>query len=203
MPQGNALAGGRELALLKQQNPIVGQLLDRVIESVNRLATNATVSPTAASLPAPEPVNSTQVKGSYNPTTNILTAPGEILHFVHMHNTTITRGIQYVTEVSANDPNFSSPHAIDTGASRSGFTHLPAKDDDGNPVVYYLRVTPQHQGSLPAKPTVFGTAQAPTGIVMTGSTQMSLLPSQAAGTARPGQGGQGLGVVQQRPPLGK
>lgn len=169
-----------------------------MIDGLNRLATNIAASP-IGELPPPPPVNFTSVKGTLS--NNILTAPGEILHFVHTHNGPLNRGVQYMTEIDT-DPSFPSPHPIDTGASRSGFVHVPAKDDSGNPVGYYLRVIPQLHGSAPAKPTVFGGLQGPTKILMTGTTRMTLLPSQAAGTAKPGQGGQGLGAVVARGPVG-
>jgi hypothetical protein len=197
--KGVQLDGGRELVLIQTQYPFLGSFLFKIVGAINRLSHNIGASP-LGELPPPPPVNSTSVKGIT--ANNVLTAPGEILHWVHTHNAPITRGIQYVTEISANDPNFLSPHPIDTGASRSGFVHLPANDDLGHPVTYYLRVTPQYHGSAPAKPTVFGGLQGPTQILMTGSTSMSLLPSQAAGTAVPGQGGKGIGPVVARGAVG-
>lgn len=199
MSQGTSLDGGRSLARLRENDPLTGELLQRVIDAINRLGSNIGASP-LGELPPPPPVDSTSVKGALS--NNVLTAPGEILHFVHTHNVPINRGIQYVTEISANDPNFTAPHPIDHGSARSGFIHLPANDDNGNAVAYYLRVTPQYPGSGPAKPTVYGGVQGPTQILMTGSTNMSLLSSQAAGTAKPGQGGQGLGAVRSRGPVG-
>jgi len=198
MPQSERLDGGRELEITRQKDALLGSLLQRTIDGVNRLAKNlgaGVIGPSAA----PPPVDSTQVKGTL--AGNVLTVPGEILHWVHTHNTPLQRGIQYVTEI-ATDPNFSNPHPIDTGSSRSGFVQLPTKDDTSTPVGYYLRVTPQYHGSRPAKPTVFGGLQGPTKIVMSGSTSMSLLTSQSAGTAMPGQGGQGIGAVQARGAVG-
>lgn len=169
-----------------------------MIDAINRLATNAGVGVIGQS-PAPTPVDNTQVQGTL--LNNVLTAPGEILHFVHTHNTPLERGIRYITEIDT-DPNFPSPHPIDKGSSRSGFIHLPALDGTGSPAGYYLRVIPQLPGSAPQKPTVFGGLEGPTKIVMTGSTNMALLPSQAGGTAKPGQGGQGMGKVQARGAVG-
>lgn len=200
MSQASQLDGGRELELLRQNDPLTGSLLQRVIDGVNRLAKNAGVG-SMAEAPAPNPVDNTQVKGTFDASTNTLTAPGEILHWVHTHNAPLDRGIRYVTEVDT-DPSFPNPHQIDGGSARSGFMHLPTKDDNAVAQGYYLRVTPQYPGSAPGKTTVFGTAGGPTKILMSGTTEMSLLPSQAAGTARPGQGGQGLGAVQSRPSVG-
>ena len=199
MPQGVALDGGRELAVLRQNDPLQGTLIGRIIDALNRLATNVAASPNGE-LPPPEPVDLITVKGTL--AGNTLTAPGEILHFVHTHNAPINRGIHYITEASANDPNFSNPHQILDTTSRSGFVHLPANDDTNTPVAYYVRVTAQYPGSGPTRPTVYGGLQGATKILMTGTTSMSLLTSQSGGTAKPGQGGQGLGVVRSRGSVG-
>ena len=184
--------------MIAQENPLLGSLLDRMIRATNRGLRVANVS-SQGELPPPPPIDSISVKGTI--VNNVLTAPGELLHFVHTHNAPLSRGIRYITEVDT-DPNFPNPHQIDTGSSRSGFATFPTKDDNGVLVNYYLRGTPQYHGSAPGKPTVFGGLQGPTIINFSGSTQATLLPSQVGGTARPGQGGQGLGKVQQRPPIG-
>lgn len=199
MPQGTQLDGGRFLAKLRADDPLTGEMIQQVIDAINRLSINVSASP-QGELPPPPPVDSTSVKGSL--ANNVLTAPGEILHFVHTHNVPLNRGIQYITEISPNDPYFTAPHPLDHGASRSGIIHLPANDDSGHLVSYYLRVVAQYHGSGPSQPTVFGGLKNPTAIQMTGSTNMSLLSSQAAGTARPGQGGQGIGAVRSRGPVG-
>lgn len=198
MPSGTFFDGGRELAMLRQNSPLVGSLMQRFIDAVNRGLQRAGVSQ-AGQLPAPPPIDSITVKGTM--TAGKLVVPGELLHFVHTHNVPLNRGIQYVAEVDTS-PNFPNPHPIDTGSSRSGFTTLPTKDDNGTLVNYYLRAVPQYHGSAPAKPTVFGGLQGPIPINMSGSTQATLLPSQAGGTAKPGQGGQGLGAVAVRGPVG-
>jgi hypothetical protein len=202
MSQGNNLDGGRELEILRQHSPLVGSLISRLIEGINQTAKNAGVG-SKGELEAPNPVNSVSVKGNLNPATNTLTVPNgsEILHWVHTHNAAINRGIQYITEIDT-DPAFPNPHPIDGGTSRSGFHPLPTMDDNGTVVNYYLRVTPQMPGSVPGKPTVFGGVNGPTKINFSGTTKMSLLPSQVGGTARPGQGGKGLGPVLSRGPVG-
>ena len=198
MPQGTQLDGTRELIDIRQRDPLTGNLFQRIIDAVNRLASNVGASP-IGELPPPPPVESISVKGTLS--NNILTAPGEILHFVHTHNAPLNRGIKYITEVDTS-PSFPAPHPILETTSRSGFVHLPANNDSSQAVAYYLRVTAQYPGSGPTRPTVYGGLQGPTQILMTGSTNMSLLPSQAGGTARPGQGGQGLGAVRSRGPVG-
>lgn len=170
------------------------------MNAVNKLATNTATS-AISELPAPPPVDSISVKGSMNGAGTVLTAPGEFLHWTHVHNSPINRGINYITEIDT-DPSFPNPHPLDHGASRSGFTTLPTNDDNGTQVGYYLRGIVQYPGSAPSKPTVFGGLQGPTKIIFSGSTNASLLASQSGGTAHPGQGGQGLGKVLTRTPLG-
>ncbi len=198
MSGGIQLDGTRELAIVRQNNPLLGNLLARVIDGINRLAGNVGAS-ALGELPPPPQVDSTSVKGSLSG--NVLTVPGEILHFVHTHNVPLNRNIQYTTEIDTT-PNFTAPHPFVISTSRSGAISLPTKDDNGDVVSYYLRVVPQYFGSKPAAPTVFGGLGGPTAIKMTGTTAMSLLASQAAGTAKPGQGGQGLGAVVSRGPVG-
>lgn len=199
MSQGSQLDGGRELEILRQENPLHGALLQRIIDAVNRGLNN--LGGAVGEVPPPAPIDAINVKGSLNTSTNVLTVPGEILHFVHTHNSPLNRGIRYLTEVST-DPSFNDAHAILDTTSRSGVASLPTMDDDNNPVNYYLRATPQMPGGPPQKPTVYGGVQGPTAIQFAGTTSMSLLASQAAGTARPGQGGKGLGPVQSRPAVG-
>lgn len=196
--QGTEFDGGRELAILRQRDPLTGSLLQRFIDAVNRGLGRANVS-VSGELPAPPPVDSISVKGTLSG--NTLTAPGEFLHFVHTHNVPLNRGIRYITEIDT-DPNFPSPHQIADTTSRSGFVMLPTNNDTPALVNYYLRVTPQYHGSAPAKPTVFGGLQGPTAINMSGTTNATLLTSQSGGTAKPGQGGQGLGAVAVRGPVG-
>lgn len=198
MSKGTQLDGGRELAVLAKQDPLQGSLVGRIIDAVNRLGRNIAASPTGE-LPAPSPVDSTQVQGTLSG--NVLTVPGEILHWTHTHNVPIQRGVRYLTEIDTS-PAFLSPHQIDTGSSRSGFVTLPTKNGSGATTDYYMRVTVQLPGSAPSRPTVYGGLGGPTVINMGGSTNMALLPSQAAGTARPGQGGQGLGPVAYRGAVG-
>jgi len=201
MSQGVALDGGRELEILRQKEPLIGQLLQRVISGVNQLAKNVSAG-SMGELDAPPPVDGTEVAGTYDSTTNTTTVDGEVLHFVHTHNAPINRNIKYVTEIDT-DPSFPNPHPIKETSSRSGFSHLPANTGDGlSQHEYYLRVTTQYPGSTPSRPTVFGGVQGATKILMTGNSNVDLLTSQSGGTARPGQGGKGLGPTPSRGPVG-
>jgi hypothetical protein len=198
LAQSSNLDGGRELEIVRQEQPFLGALLDRIIRGVNRLAVNSGVGTIGQAAPPP-PVDNTQVAG--NLSNNVLSVPGEILHFVHTHNTPLQRGVLYVTEI-ATDSAFSNPHSLPETTSRSGFVTLPTNDSQGNQVSYYMRVTTTYPGSGPSKPTVYGGLQGPTQIQMGGSTNLTLLTSQGAGTSLPGQGGQGIGKVQARAAVG-
>ena len=194
------LQGGQELTKLTQKDFDNGSLLKRIIAAVNSLAQN-TGAAAVGKLSPPPPVNSIQVSGTQSG--NTITVPSELLHLTLAHNGEVSKGVQYIHEI-ATEPNFLAPHIIDTGSSRSLFVHLPAKDSLGNPQVYYHRAYPQYHGSDPQKPTVLGGLEAPTKIVMTGTSTTSLLPSTGSGTAsaQGTQGGHGLGVVLTRPAPG-
>jgi hypothetical protein len=196
------LSGGRELSKIRQKDPTTAFLLGRIIDSVNATAKSAAVSPVGVLSPPP-PIDAIQVKGTFDPSTNTTTAPGEILHFTLTHNQAIQKGVQYISEVDT-DPNFPAPHQIDHGCSRSAFLTLPTfKDDQSTKNTYYVRSYAQYHGSDPAKPTVFGGLAGATKIVMSGINSASPLPSQGSGTARNGQqGGQGIGKVLNRPAPG-
>src|SRR4029077_5782924 len=200
MSQGNHLDGGRELEILRQSSPLVGSLVGRVIAGINQLAKNVSAG-SMGELEAPAPVDSTSVSGTYDANTNTTSVDGEVLHFVHTHNAPVSRNIKYITEIDT-DPSFPNPHPIKETGSRSGFTHLPTNAADTTPHRYYLRVTTQYPGSVPSKPTVFGGVNGPTAIVMGGTSNVDILTSQSGGSARPGQGGKGLGPIPARPAVG-
>ena len=191
------LEGGQELTRITQMDFNNGNLLNRIIEAVNSLATNLGASSVGKSAP-PTPVDAIQVQGTQSG--NVLTAPSEILHWVMTHNQPVQKGVRYFSEIDT-DPNFNQPHVIDHGTSRSGFLHLPTQDNEGNTQTYYLRSYPQHPGSDPASPTVFGGLAGATKIQMTGTSKTTLLSSTGSGTASSAgtQGGKGLGTLLVRP----
>lgn len=202
MAQGKnqILQGGRELNYVSQRDNYTGTLFSRIIKSINSLATNSGVA-AVGQLPPPPPIDTISVKGTQ--TGNVIQCPGEILHFTLTHNSPIQRGLQYISEIDTS-PAFTQPHVLDHGCSRSHSLVLPTKDDNGAQQTYYLRSYCQYPGGKPCKPTVVGGLTNATQIVMTGNTNMSLLPSTGSGTAAPNgsQGGKGLGVVLNRPPQG-
>ena len=186
------LEGQSELTAIQQKDFNAGNLFARIIAAVNTLATN--VGATAVGkLDPPPPIQSINVQGTQ--VGNVLTAPSELLHWTINHTQEIQKHAQYFTEIDTN-ANFTQPHVISHGASRSGFLHLPAQDNNGNTQTYFLRSYPQYTGSDAQKHTTFGGAAGATQIVMTGSSKTSLLPSTGSGTASADgtQGGKGLGT---------
>lgn len=199
--KNSQLSGGRALAHVTQKDALTGDLLQKIIQAINSLADN-TGAAAVGKLPPPDPIDSHQVQGAYDSETNTTTVSGETLHFTLTHNSALKKGVNYISEIDT-DPNFSRPHPIDHGTSRTGFVNLPALDNDGADQVYYLRTLAQYPGSNPNKPTVFGGVNGPTKIKMTGTSRASLLPAQGSGTAANGQqGGKGMGVVLNRPAPG-
>ncbi len=186
------LDGGQELTAIQQKDFNNGTLLDRIIQAVNNLAKN--VGATAVGkLDPPPPKQCIKVQGTQ--VGNVMTAPIEQLHWTINHTQEIHKHAQYFTEIETN-ANFTQPHVISHGASRSGFLHLPTQDNNGNTQTYFLRSYPQYMGSDAQKHTTFGGAAGATQIQMTGSSKTSLLPSTGSGTASADgtQGGKGLGT---------
>jgi hypothetical protein len=198
--QNQTLEGGRELSYLSQQGtwgPYLERILSRIISSINTTATNASVS-AVAKLPPPPKIDSIQVSGTQSG--NVITSPSEILHFTLTHNQSINKGVQYLSEVDVS-PNFTQPHVIDHGCSRSGFITLPTLNAAGVKQTYYLRSYAQYHGSDPSEPTVLGGLANPVQIQMTGTSKLNILGSTGSGTASGTgqQGGKGLGTVLSRP----
>jgi hypothetical protein len=186
------LDGGRFLAEINQKDSKMGALFQRIITAVNTLADNVAASPVGQNEPPSAP-DSVAVKAS-----------GEMVHVSITHNAPVKRGVQYFTEIDTN-PGFTKPIVIHHGASRTSHPfHLPTRDDGGTQHTWYFRSFAQYHGSPPSEKTVYGGASNPIGVTLTGTTNMTLLPSTGSGTAAPTgtQGGQGLGVFTQRPALG-
>lgn len=196
------LTGGRELSYVYEDDSYYGSLFRKIINAVNSLADGVAASPVGKVSP-PHPIDSVQVQGAYNSGTNTTTCSGELLHWTITHNQSVKKGVQYLSEIDTS-PNFSQPHVVDHGCSRSGFMTLPTFLSDGHTTqTYYLRSYAQYHGSNPQKPTVFGGMNNPTKIVMSGTTGTTLLSSQGSGTATNGQqAAKGLGTVLTRPSPG-
>lgn len=198
--ENQQLQGGRELSYINQRDAYAGSMFGRLIEAVNTLAKNAGVAAVGKIAP-PNPIDTVNVQGALSGST--LTCPSEILHWTLTHNQAVKKGVQYISEVDT-DPNFTAPHIIDHGCSRSAFLHLPTNDNNSVKQTYYLRSYAQYPGSDPCTPTVHGNSGGAIGIQMTGMSNTSLLTSAGSGTASPTgqQGGKGLGVVLDRPAPG-
>jgi hypothetical protein len=193
------LEGGQELTKIQQKDFENGNLLQRIIDAVNSVAQNLGAA-AVGKLESPPPVNSIQVQGVADISSNTITTPNEFLHITLTHNGQIRKGVQYIHEIST-EKNFLAPHVIDAGCSRSLFVHLPTFQTDGTTLqTYYHRAYAQYPGSDPAQPTVLGGLAAPTKILMSGTTSATLLSSTGSGTASPlgTQGAHGLGKVLTR-----
>lgn len=182
------IQGGELLAQVEKENPKLGLLLRSVIiRGINTLASNVAASPTSE-VPAPSSPSAIQVATS-----------GEMAHVSITDNNQLQRGVKYFTEVSTN-PQFSQPIVIDHGASRTSHPFpLPTNDSAGTPHNWYFRSYSQYPGSKPSKPVTYGN-ESPTAVTMSGSTNMTLLPSTGSGTASGNgqQGGYGAGVFVSR-----
>lgn len=160
--------------------------LERIVKSVNVLGTNAGVDPTGAKLPAPAPVGAVNVK----------TDGAGTIYATISDASPLQRGIHYFMEYDT-DPNFTRPHVIHMGPSRTMPPHtLPAKDDGGNPVNYYFRAYSQYPGSDPGEKISFG-GSTPTPVAPGGAVQLSLFQSNGSGSSSNTgeEGGRGFGTV--------
>lgn len=196
------LQGGRELNYITQRDNYAGSLFSRVIDAINTGFKNAGVS-AVGKLSPPPPIASINVQGTQSGST--ITCPSEILHFTLNHPGAIQKNIRYFSELDTT-PAFLSPHVIDHGTSRTGLITLPTFSSADNktnsaPTTYYLRSYSQMPGSDRSEIHVHGGLGSPIGIQMGGTSVTALLPSTGSGTASPTgqQGGQGLGVVLNRP----
>src|SRR6516225_12210829 len=146
------------------------------------------------------------IKGRVQPPAQIaglnVAAGSDHVHVTINDPAQINKNVQYFVEYSVNDPTFSQPHVEHLGASRGRVIALPAKDGLGAVQNYYFRAYSQYMGSDPqSKHAYWGSIGAPTAVTLTGSSQLTLLPSMGSGTGRADgtQGGSGIGAVLTRP----
>lgn len=188
---GSQLDLGQFLGALNKVSPYLGNVLQKIQDAVNNLGTNLAGSP-VGKIDPPSQIQKLDVKVS-----------GETVHVSHTDNNPLAKGIHYFTEIDT-DPSFPRPLVIHHGTSRTSHPfNLPAKDDNGVAVTYFMRGYNQLPGSDPSLHVNFGGDQ-PTAVTMTGTTQMTLLPSNGSGTAAADgtQGGHGFGKVLERPAIG-
>ena len=177
------LPGNDLLSQIENENPKLGQYLRQyLIPAISRTAQNAAVSPTG------------DVATPVAPSRISVAAAGEMVHVSLTDNSALNRGVNYFTEISANDPSFRQPIVFHHGTSRTPPPFpLPSKDGNGTAINYYVRSYSQYPGSAPSNPVVHGGAASPTAVTLGGTTQLNLLPSTGSGTAsgngtQPGQG---------------
>ena len=190
MSQKSNLDSGRELVRISQDNPLLGNLLRRIIKGITQTASNSGVSPVGESDPPPT-IGAVNIKAS-----------GEIVHATINDAAPVVKGINYFVE-AATEPNFLNPHVEDLGTSRGKFFNLPSLTDTGGAQTWYFRGYSQYLGSKPSTKIPYG-GLAPTGVTLTGSTQLTPLSSTGSGTAASNgsQGGQGFGNLPIRPAVG-
>jgi hypothetical protein len=133
---------------------------------------------------------------------NVVANNGTV-HAVITHNAPITKTLHYFIEADTS-PAFSQPHVFDLGASRTLFTSLPNKDGNGDIQTWNFRAYSQYHGSVASEKINYGSKFTPTAVTVGGTAQFTPIPSTGSGTASPlgTQGGQGLGTVFQRAPVG-
>jgi len=187
LSQQSNFDGGKELAQIRNENPVLGNWMRRVGSALNRMALNAGVSP-IGQLPAPPSIGALNIKAS-----------GETVHATIDDTAHTTTAREWFVEHDTS-PNFTAPHVVHLGASRGGFLNLPSKNDSGTATPWYFRAYSQEPGSPPSPPVYFG-GLSPTAVTLTGSTQLTPLASTGSGTASPlgTQGGWGRGKTPYRP----
>ena len=177
--------GGKELAQIRNENPILGNWMTRVGKAINRLGLNTGVSP-IGQLPTPPSIGALNIKAS-----------GETVHATITDSSEATTNREWFVEHSTDQVNW---HVEHLGVSRGRFFNLPSKTDSGAAQPWYFRAYSQDPGSPPSKPVYFG-GLSPTPVSLTGSTQLTPLQSTGSGTASPlgTQGGWGRGKTPYRP----
>jgi len=166
--------------------------LQRIEDAVNNLGKNGAIPPKGV-LPPPPTIQELTVK----------TNGTGMVHAVINDSNPIDKGLRYFIEYDT-DPNFTRPHPVHLGASRSMTPiTLPAQDDDGNPQQFYFRAYSQYPGGKPGQVVHYG-GTTPTAVDPGGTQQMTLIPSTGSGTAQVSgqQGGSGFGKVLTRPSAG-
>jgi hypothetical protein len=190
-----ALTIDREISYAKQI-PVVGHFLanglQRVQDAINQLGTHTGTDPTGI-LPAPPPIQKLDVK-----------AANGLVHAVITDSSPNSKPLHNFIEYDTS-PNFSQPHVIHLGASRSmPPMTLPALNDSSAPQSWHFRAYSQYPGSQPGKKVNFG-GETPTPVSVGGTQAMTLLASTGSGTASPDgqQGGSGFGKTLTRQPSGR
>jgi hypothetical protein len=151
--------------------PRLGPMFEKIESSINQVARVTGVDPTNLKQ-QPDPITKLNVKVS-----------GEMAHVTLDDHSARSRALHYFVEYS-NNTNFSGAHVEHLGASRGRVLTLPTNDDQGNKQNYYFRAYSMEPGSeKPSSHVYNGQQGAPTPVQMSGTTNLSLLPSTGSGTA--------------------
>jgi hypothetical protein len=186
-----ALDSSQFLQEIRARDPHLGLLLENIIGGMNTLGQQISVTPNGKVSP-PNPIENLNV-----------VANNGTVHAVLTHNAPVNKQVNYFVEADTSTA-FAQPHVFHLGASRSLFTSLPTKDSNGVNLPWVFRAYAQYPGSDPSAHTYFGTQNKPTIVTVGGSAQFTPLASTGSGTALANgtKGGEGLGVVLQRPAIG-
>ena len=162
---------------LQTRDPEAAAAFRLVEDAINHLGKNSGSHPIGEPSP-PANIQKLNIKTS-----------GELVHATIQDNAAISRPANYFLEYEH------------LGTSRGRVLQLPSNSDSGAAQTYYFRAYSQLPGSKASTPINFGSEHTPTPVQMSGSTNMSLLPSTGSGTADPNgqQGGQGFGKFLTRP----
>jgi hypothetical protein len=175
----------------RNSSVLLGNGLQRMQDAINNLGQQLAAEP-IGSAQAPPVLESVNVKTA-----------GEIVHVTLTHNVPINKNIHYFVEFTQNDPNFLVPLVEHLGTSRQRSLNLPTRDDGGDMVNYYFRGLCQYPGSQPSPPINYG-GISPSAVTLSGSTELTLLPSPGSGTGASNgqQGGWGFGKTNTRAAIG-
>lgn len=175
----------RNLAQIRKQNPLLGQLIDDIASAIDVSSSATVTNPngTPASPSAPSAINVQAADGIY--------------HATATDHSPIVRGCHYYFEYDT-DPAFSQPHVIDNGASRTWRGQL------GDQNLHWRVYSQYPNGGPPSAPIVFG-GQSPKAVRGGGAAGPPMVPSTGSGTANSDgkQGGSGAGKIAYRAQNGK
>jgi hypothetical protein len=175
------------LTEVKVHQPRLAVALQNIQDAINQSAILAGTDSTQHTAP-PDPPQSLQVA-----------AGDSHVHVTLTDHSQRSKALNYFVEYSVNDPNFRQPHVEHLGASRGRVLALPANDGDNAPISYYFRGYSSYLGSRTASPKVYhGNNLVPTPVTLTGTSKLTLLPSQGSGTnsTTGQQSGTGFGQAQ-------
>lgn len=171
---------GQFIARVKSTDPLMAQNFILIERAINQLGI-VTGTDSTGFIGQPQAPGAITVKAA---------GTGEAVHVTLTDHSTRGRQRNYFIEWSPNDANFTAPHIEHLGVSRGRTLNLATFLDDGiTTQSYYFRGYSMDPGSEVASAKVTW----PGPVTLNGTTALTYLPSQGAGTAptdagRPGQG---------------